>query len=261
MAATEFRRKSGLRCTLLLMSGLLAACTTIQPARVAPPSLEDTATIGHSDLDAVQRQFVDEQGRVDYAALKRHPGQLERYFLWMSQESPDSSPQRFPGQDAKLAYWLNAYNAAVLVTVLRNYPVQSVTEIGSYPPLSVVNDRLGFFVFQRVPIGGRELPLRDLRDSIILERYKDPRIHFALSDGSSGGPGLSREAFTGEHLHQQLDRKTRKYFANPANLRFDHPNQTVAVPAIFERYSAVNWSVVPNACTTSELATNDSQSR
>ncbi len=36
--------------------------------------------------------------------------------------------------------------------------------------------------------------------------------------------------------------------------------KTVAVPAILDKYSAVNWSVVPKAWTASALATNDSQS-
>ncbi len=214
------------------------ACTTVQPPRVGPASLETTREVTHVDLDTVQRRFVDEHGRVDYGGLQRDPGRLDRYYLWVTQESPDTDPDRFPTKDAELAYWINAYNASVLYTVLQHYPVTSVTEIGSTFPLNLINDKIGFFFLQQVQVGGEKTNLYDLENSLIRPRYRDPRIHFALNCASVGCPHLPQEAFSAARLDEQLDRETFEFFADPRNLRFDHTDETVYVSSILKWYES-----------------------
>ena len=40
--------------------------------------------------------------------------------------SPQSHPQRFPGDEHRLAYWLNAYNVFTLHAIIAEYPISSV---------------------------------------------------------------------------------------------------------------------------------------
>ena len=47
---------------------------------------------------------------------------LDRYYARLAEASPDSSLERFPHEDARLAYWINAYNAAAMTAVLTHYP-------------------------------------------------------------------------------------------------------------------------------------------
>ena len=218
--------------------GWLAACTAVEPAGVALPSLETSPEVDHADLDEVQRRFVDERGLVDYRALQRSPGRLERYYLWLTGESPDSDPSRFPTREDELAYWINAYNASVLVVVLRHYPIASVTEVSAPFPLNLVSDKIGFFFLQQVRLGGATTNLYDLENSLLRPRYRDPRIHFALNCASLGCPPLPREAFTATRLDEQLDRAARRFFALPRNLSFDHREETVYVSSILDWYES-----------------------
>lgn len=217
---------------------LTLACTAIEPARVSPASLETGERVTHADLDEVLRRFVDESGRVDYLGLLRDPGRLERYYLFLTRESPESAPARYPTSADQLAYWINAYNASVLLAVIRNYPIASVTDVEAPFPLHYVDDKIGFFFLQRVTLGGETTNLHALENSTIRARYPEPRVHFALNCASVGCPRLPRSAFTGPGLDEQLDRETRRFFAEPRNLRFDHDAGIVYTSAILGWYES-----------------------
>ena len=87
----------------------------------------------HSAWDHVLKEFVNEQGRVDYAALKANPAELNRYVGELGARSPASDPQQFPTRESQLAYWINAYNALVMEAVIDRWPVESVRKIGGLP--------------------------------------------------------------------------------------------------------------------------------
>lgn len=217
---------------------LLSACTAIQRPHVAPSSIDSTEAVTHADMNAVQESFVDVNGKVDYRSLQRNPGRLDRYYLWVTEESPDSNPDRFPTRDDQLAYWINAYNAAVLYTVVQYYPVSSITDVSAPFPLQLINDKIGFFFLQQVEVGGETTNLYDLENSLIRPRYPDPRIHFALNCASGGCPRLPQEAFTGPRLDEQLEREAYRFFSEPRNLRFDHAEKTVYVSSILDWYES-----------------------
>ena len=231
------RRRSSLLIAAAALT-LVNACTTIQRPRVALPSGETTPEVAHVDLDDVQKRFVDGNGRVDYAALQRDPGMLDRYYWWITEESPDNAPERFPTRDDELAYFINAYNAAVLYTVVQYYPVASVTDIGNVFPLNIIDDKVGFFFLQQVEVGGETTNLYDLENSLIRSRFGEPRVHFALNCASIGCPHLPQEAFSAARLQDQLDRETFRFFAQPRNLRFDHDEETVYVSSILKWHGA-----------------------
>ena len=81
--------------------------------------------IDHSLWDALVRKYVDNDGMVDYQALKassRDSGALDGYLKTLSTANPRVSASR----DAQLAYWINAYNAVTLHGILREYPTSSI---------------------------------------------------------------------------------------------------------------------------------------
>jgi hypothetical protein len=217
-----------------LLSVACGACTAIQPA-VAPPATPP-ATFSHEDLDRVQARFVDEQGRVDYAGLAREPTDLERYYALVARFGPDADPALFPTRDDRLAYWINAYNAAVLVTVFRYYPIASVTDVPTPFPLSLASDKIGFFYLQRVEVDGDTTSLYALENDLIRPRYEEPRVHFALNCASIGCPRLPRRAFHGADLNERLDEETRRFFAEERNLRIDHDARVVHLSSILDWY-------------------------
>jgi hypothetical protein len=213
-----------------------AGCTSIRPAGVVARAPSVGPEFSHAELDDVLSRFVDGQGLVDYQGLAKDPAALERYHLALSARSPDSDPDVFPTSEEQLAYWINAYNASALTTVIAYYPIRSVTEVSAPFPLGLVSDKLGFFVLQRITLGGEETNLYSLENSVIRGRFTEPRVHFALNCASRGCPRLPRRAFAAAELDEQLDGETRRFFAEERNLRIDHAERAVYLSSILDWY-------------------------
>ncbi len=216
------------RLAILAAALALSACTAVRPLDSATPAL--TADF-HSNLDSVMRNFVDARGRVDYGALARDRTQLERYFALVAAYSPDSHPHLFATSNQALAYWINAYNGAVLAAVTRNYPIRGVGDVG----WSLM--KIGFFVQQQFTFGGATMNLYDLEHKVIRDRFRDPRIHFAINCASVGCPRLPQHAFRASDLDARLDEETRRFFAEERNVRIDHAARTVHLSAILDWYA------------------------
>ncbi|QDU65733.1 DUF547 domain-containing protein [Engelhardtia mirabilis] len=205
----------------------LPALAPTQPAAVPDPSL----------LARVLDARVDEGGNVDYAGLKTDAVALETFYAQIAAVSPDSDPQLFPSRDEQLAYWINAYNAAILVSVTRLYPLDSVADLGPPWYLFFLRDTAGFFYFRKQVFGGEAFDLYSFENKVIRERFGEARAHFALNCASAGCPRLPREPFRAETLDAQLDREARRFFAEPRNLTVDHEAGVVWLSQILEWYA------------------------
>jgi uncharacterized protein DUF547 len=181
----------------------------------------------HSAWDHVLKEFVTEQGRVDYAALKANPAELNRYVTELAGQSPVSDPQEFPTRESQLAYWINAYNALVMKGVIDHWPVKSVREIGSLP--------YSFFWRKKFVLGGQKYTLDGI-EGIMRKNLTEPRIHFALVCAANSCPRLQRQAYTPENTDRLLEEAARFYVNEPRNLRIDPARNQVTVARIFSFY-------------------------
>ncbi len=224
------------RLTLIFMANFLfSACTTIAPID-SNIVLEDPQRFSHKDFDRVLYHFVNDEGRVNYSGLKAEPEQFERYYQKIATYSPDNNPTLFKNRSDQLAYSINAYNAAVIKTVLSYYPISSVEDVK--PPLALffLPDKAGFFLFQKPTFGQATTSLYYLENSVIRERFHDPRVHFALNCASGGCPKLPRYAFDGDQLDQQLDFEARKFFSETRNFKIDHDRKIIYLSSILDWY-------------------------
>ena len=208
---------------------------TIQPAGDAPQT-KATSPFSHDLLDQVQQRYVNDEGRVNYQGLRAEPDRLEAYYQLMATYSPDSHPGLFPSDSDRLAYWINAYNAATLTAILSEYPITSVSEVKAPQVLFFAPDKSGFFYFRKLLFGGESYNLYDLAKDVIRGRHPEPRIHFAINCASNGCPRLPQRAFTSDQLEQQLETEARKFINEPRNLRFDHDQQVLHLSSIFTWY-------------------------
>lgn len=223
-----------------LFFSLQACSSTIKPK----PTLQGQATeslaldsFKHDKFDELLGQIVDHQGLVKYQLLKENKQALTNYYLQLSKHSPDSSPELFPSKEHRLAYWLNAYNASILIAVLENWPITSVRDVKPPRIFFFLPDVSGFFVFQKVILGGKSLSFYALENSIIRKRFPEhPSIHFALNCASLGCPRLYENAFTGETLLEQLETVTKRHFSNPENFELNDKERTIKVSSIFSWY-------------------------
>ena len=156
-----------LRCAL---AGLvLAVWFSPGVARAACAPADPT----HAQWSAIVARWV-RNGRVDYAGLQRD-GQpaLAVYLAALSATCADD----YAGwdRDAKIAFWLNAYNAFTLRLILDHYPLASIRSIGLLP-LAAFRERF-------IPMDGLKggmISLNDIENDTLRDAFREPRIHFAL---------------------------------------------------------------------------------
>ena len=190
----------------------------------------------HASFEALLRRYVDADGHVDYQAwhsAKDHVAALGDYLAAVAAVSPDSHPDRFESDTDGLAYWLYAYNACVIRSVLANWPIASVTDVRA--PIEAVKG-LGFFYRQRFLFGGKRLSLYAVEHKKILAGYRDPRIHFVLNCASESCPALRPELPTGDALESLLQASTHDFIHDGRNVHIDHDVRRITLNMIFRWY-------------------------
>ena len=187
------------------------------------------AEFDSSSWDRVLKQYVTEQGRVDYAALKAHPEDLNRYVRMLGERSPLSHPADFPTRQSKLAYWINAYNAFVVQGVVNAWPTDSVRSIHAL---------YGFFWRGKFTAGGERYTLWHIENQFLRKQLPEPRIHFALVCAANSCPRLSRTAYTAENTGRQLEEAARFYFTESRNLTIEVAGNRVWLSKIMDWYRA-----------------------
>ena len=194
-------------------------------AAMAVPSAQEPATTAatQSALDQILDLYVRD-GFVYYRALKSDRGRLDRYIGQLAAADVGGLPR-----DGQLAFWLNAYNALVLRTVIDRYPIEG--RAPAYPPHSV---RQIPGAFERLPhrLAGRSLTLDDIEQKMLPE-FHDPRVYLALGRGAVGSGRLRSEAFVPERLETQLGEVAAECASRPVCVQVDRANNKVLASPIF----------------------------
>ena len=100
---------------LLLASLVVAAARQDAP----PPPIDPLTRPFDEILDAYVRD-----GFVYYGALRQERAKFDRYLGTISEVPADALAKWTP--ERQLAFWINAYNAFVLQTVIDHYPIRGV---------------------------------------------------------------------------------------------------------------------------------------
>ncbi len=192
----------------------------------------------HNSFEQLLQTYVSSEGTVDYRRWHTLPGsvgQLDSYLAAISRFSPYKDPERFPSRNDELAYWLYGYNAYVIKAVLDHWPIESVTDVKA--PIEAVKG-LGFFYQLRFSFGGEYLSLLAVENNKIRKQYKDARIHFVLNCASASCPVARPELPGGDDLEQLLEKATREFINDPANVLVDHNRRKVRLSTIFKWYES-----------------------
>ena len=192
----------------------------------------------HASFEVLLKRYVNASGAVDYELwhdTEMDLRQLDGYLAAVSQFSPDKTPERFVKRSDALAYWLYAYNAYVIKSILMHWPLKSVTDVKA--PIEA-RTGLGFFYRQRFHFGGTAYSLYAVENDKIRATYKDPRIHFVLNCASASCPVLRPELPTGEELEQLLQEAMTDFVSDAGNVRVDHEQKQVVVSTIFKWFKS-----------------------
>jgi len=172
-------------------------------------------------------------GRVEYSKLKQERQDLDEYVK--SLESLSRENYKEMSRDEKIAFWINAYNAAAIKLVVDHYPLQK--RFGwkalAYPENSI----------QQIPnvwdrkvlkaLGGK-LSLNQIEHQILRKEFREPRIHFALVCASLGCPVIRSEPYQGSKLDAQLNEQIRGFLADSRKARYDEAIDTLYLSPIFK---------------------------
>jgi Protein of unknown function, DUF547 len=173
----------------------------------------DTVPLLHRPLDQLLDLNVRD-GLVYYRALRSERGRLDRYV-----SSLNVAPATYGAwsRDEKVAFWINAYNAIVLQTVINAYPIQG--KAGTYPAGSI-RQIPGAFEQSKHRVAGRALTLDEIEKTVLPE-FKEPRVYLALGRGAIGSGRLRSEAYTGARLNAQLGSVQSEFVDDRSMLRID----------------------------------------
>jgi len=180
----------------------------------------------YGPYDKLLQSYV--QGKnVDYEGLLKDKDILSAFTEKMGESSPHSDPEKFNSRNEQLAYWINAYNAFILMVIIENYPVESIKDINF----------IGFTIWLKKNLIGKEkISFKSLEDDIIRDEFKDPRIHFAINCASFSCPPLRNEAYIPESLEKQMEASSRDFINDENNVLFDHSTRILYLSAIFDWY-------------------------
>ena len=179
----------------------------------------------HAIFTGVLTQYVKD-ARVDYAALKAHPQDLNHYLDQAAAVTKDefkkwSEPQQ-------IAFLSNSYNAYTLRLIVDHYPLKSIKDIGSIFS--------GPWDQPVVKLFGEATTLNAVEHKMLRKDYSEPRIHFALVCAAKGCPPLRSEAYVADRLNEQLDDQAKQFLATPNKNRVEAGEQVVYLSPIFKWY-------------------------
>ena len=192
----------------------------------------DAAVAVHGQESAARRQGYDalldlnvRDGLVYYRALKSDRSRLDAYVASLEAVALDSTSRA-----EQIAFWLNAYNALVLQTVINHYPIQQVRS-KEYPARSL---RQVPGAFERLThrVAGRAVTL-DQIEQTILPAFGDPRVFFALGRGAVGSGRLRSEAFTAASLERQLGEMANECVRRAHCFASDKDAKVVRISSVF----------------------------
>ena len=193
---------------------------------VAGPGSRSFDKIDHSPWDSLLSRFVDVDGRVDYRGWKNDPKAVRELDDYLGRLSSAGLKLKSTRQ-ARLAFWINAYNAVTVRGILREYPTSSIRNHTA---------RLwGYNIWKHLKLRVDNAPFSlDQIEHEILRKMSEPRIHFAIVCASIGCPRLRNEAYVPDRLEEQLDQNAKDFFSRSQNFRHDVANRRFQLSAILD---------------------------
>lgn len=201
-------KKFGLCLFIFLVSGLVHASfhKSLWPKWEVNYPLSQKVISHQAWQDFLDHHVITNEEKinlVDYPNLtQKEIASLKEYIKAMSQIDIDNY-----SRPEQLAYWINVYNALTVQTVANYYPVANIQEINISPGLFSV----GPWGANLITIKDTTLSLDDISNRIIRPIWNDPRTHYALNNATIGAANLSKQAYHGALLEQQLNEAASTY--------------------------------------------------
>jgi hypothetical protein len=204
---------------VVIVAALLAAFSFLAPAGQEPSAEAARRKTYEQILDMNVRD-----GFVYYRALKSDRAKLDSYLAALGTMAVDKLPR-----EEQLAFWLNAYNALVLKTVIDHYPI--LGHATEYPGRSI-RQIPGAFDRLQHRVAGRMLTL-DQIEQTVLPTFRDPRVYLAIGRGAVGSGRLRSEPFVPARIEAQLTEVALECTSRSECIQIDREQNKIAMSAVF----------------------------
>ncbi|TWU46709.1 DUF547 domain-containing protein [Rubripirellula reticaptiva] len=206
---------------------MMAGSDVMLGVNVPPGQQVSIDQIDTSDWNRLLKRYVDDNGNVDYTAWKRSAADLQTLDQFLARLST-AKPEQQARPAAKLAFWINAYNAVTVRGILREYPTTSIrNHTAKLFGYNIWDDLL-------LTVGGKPYSLNEMEHEV-LRKMNEPRIHFAIVCASRSCPRLLNEAYTADKLEAQLTANAKVFFRSPRGFQFSAEKKQFRLSAI------LNW--------------------
>jgi len=166
--------------------------------------------------DRFFKQFVENK-RVDYQEIKENPEMLDSLIETVSILNWKNQPRA-----TQKAFLINVYNLLVIDQIVANYPVGSPKDIG------------GLFDEVLHEVYGVNYTLDQIEFDLLMEKFEDPKVLFALSSGNVDGPVLLNKAYTPCCVDDQLRYNVKLFFLSPERFQVIKSTNTLKVSKLFD---------------------------
>jgi hypothetical protein len=223
--------------TLLILVGVIVVWQSngIEPKviTVANANVESAALpFTYNNYAAALKVYVNDEGMVNYAELKKHPEKLNAFLgalATLERQTYDNWKER-----EKIAFWVNAYNSLTLKAILENYPIRSSFFRSLKFPKNSIRQIPGVWDKLQFVVMGRKITLNEIEHKILRVKFDKPRIHMALVCAAMSCPPLRNEPYQPEKLDKQLDDQSRKFMSNTMKFKMDKEKNRVYLSVIFK---------------------------
>ncbi len=203
-----------LKSMVAILYLIIAGCGSAEQAKIST-----SFDPGYKIYATVLAKSVNGEA-IDYKQLKENRLSLDTVVAQFSALSSEAYARMTTSES--MTFWINAYNAITLRSIIDAYPVQSIRDIK------------GVWKEKQWNVAGRIVTLDEIEHSILRPDYKDPRVHFAVNCASVGCPPLLPVPFKPEQLDSQLHEVSAQFVNHLTRNKIDINRATISTTQIFE---------------------------
>ena len=144
---------------------------------------------------------------VDYDAIQKDRETTGSFYERVIGQFAAFDPDTLQGRKAGIAFWINAYNIGAIKMIMDHYPVESIRSTAINWLKNPWNKKI-------MPVGGAKYSLGHIEHDILIAKYQEPLIHFAIVCASLSCPDLSPQVYEADRLQEQLERQARRFLQN-----------------------------------------------
>ena len=177
-----------------------------------------------TEMDNFFKKYVSD-GKVKYAEVKNDMA-LEK----IKNDLKNFEPYAISDDKERLAFWINVYNIYTIDLITQYYPLNSILEIEERSGTNPWN--MEFIEMA----GRRKYSLDEIEKEIIIPKYNEPRIHYALVCAAESCPVIIAEAYTPEKLVNQFDTQAGIFLNDKSKNYLDRKDNALYLSMIYKWY-------------------------